>query len=146
MKSKHLIPILFLLFSNLVLGQKQITWKDLSRVKFSEKHIEETDEWVLHPEFSASIKALNGQHIRISGYFLNVDPKASVYVLSKNPMASCFFCGGGGPETAMELQFGKKQDFKTDDIITVTGTLQLNKTDIDHFNYILKDCKATLTQ
>ena len=53
-----------------------------------------------------------------------------------------FFCGVGGPETAMELQFTKKPSYKTDTILTVTGTLKLNKDDIEHFNYILTDCEA----
>ena len=48
-------------------------------------------------------------------------------------MASCFFCGVGGPETAIELQFKTKPTFKMDDIVKITGTLELNRDDIYHF-------------
>lgn len=61
-------------------------------------------------------------------------------------MSSCFFCGVGGPETAIELEFKNKPIFKTDDIITVTGTLKLNQDDVEHFNYILTNCKAILKE
>jgi len=59
-------------------------------------------------------------------------------------MSACFFCGQGGPETAVELQFSGKQNFKTDIIVTITGILTLNKDDIEHFNYILKECEGVL--
>lgn len=143
MKSNLFYTLIFLSISFSAVGQKKVTWQDLSKVKFTEKYFKTYDEWVLHPNFSDSVTALNGKIISISGYFLNVDPTGKMYVLSKSPMSSCFFCGGGGPETAMELQFPTKQKIKTDAIITVTGTLQLNKEDIEHFNYILKNCKIT---
>ena len=34
----------------------------------------------------------------------------------------------------------KKSDYRTDDVVTVTGILNLNADDINHFNYILTDC------
>lgn len=57
-------------------------------------------------------------------------------------MASCFFCGMAGPETAIELQFDLKPTFRTDDIVTVTGILKLNDEDVKHFNYIITNSKA----
>jgi len=143
MKNKFFYSLMFLLVSLSTVGQKKVDWKDLSKVKFKEKYFKVYDEWMLYPNFSESVKALNGREISISGYFLDVDPTGKMYVLSKNPMSSCFFCGGGGLETAMELQFATKQKIKTDAIITVTGTLKLNKDDIEHFNYILKNCNVT---
>ena len=143
MKNKFFYSLMFLLVSLSTVGQKKVDWKDLSKVKFKEKYFKVYDEWMLYPNFSESVKALNGREISISGYFLDIDPTGKMYVLSKNPMSSCLFCGGGGPETAMELQFATKQKIKTDAIITVTGTLKLNKDDIEHFNYILKNCNVT---
>ena len=61
-------------------------------------------------------------------------------------MSACFFCGQGGPETAVELQFSSKPNFKTDAITAITGTLNLNQDDVAHFNYILKACKGTLVK
>ncbi|MNL80290.1 hypothetical protein D3C87_2071030 [compost metagenome] len=58
-------------------------------------------------------------------------------------MAACFFCGGAGPESIIELQFRKKkQRFRTDEVLTVRGKLALNANDVDHLNYILKDAEV----
>ncbi len=141
MKNKILIPFI-LLVSAICFSQQKVTWKDLSKVKFTDKYMPAYDQAFLHPEFSSSVKALEKKQITITGYFLSIDPKGEIFILSKGPMSACFFCGIGGPETAMELRFKTKPNFKTDDIITVTGILNLNDTDIEHFNYILTECKA----
>lgn len=142
MKNK-IIFTFFLFACSFCFSQQKITWYDLSKVEFSEKYYPEHDESFLFPEFSESVKALEGKKISIVGYFLNIDPEKKMYVLSKGPMSACFFCGVGGPETAMELQFTNKQKIKTDTIVIVTGTLKLNDSDVEHFNYILTDSKAT---
>ncbi len=118
-------------------SQKKITWEVLAKVTFVDKYFPEFEQSFLYPNFSNEVKALAGKKITITGYFLNLDPEGAVYILSKNPMASCFFCGVGGPETAIELHFIETPPFKTDAIVTITGILQLNSDDINHFNYIL---------
>ncbi|WP_438712693.1 hypothetical protein ACSTS3_10785 [Aquimarina muelleri] len=143
MKNKFLI-IIILLSSYTCFSQQKVTWKDLSQVKFTEKFFPAYGESFLYPEFLSFVKALEGKQITITGYFLNVDPKGKLYILSKGPMSSCFFCGVGGPETAIELQFTSKPTFKTDAIVSITGTLKLNADDIEHFNYILENCKGQL--
>lgn len=142
---KNKVLILFLFISSIsCLAQKKITWEDLSKVTFTEQYFPAYDQNFLKPTFSDSVKALEGKLVSITGYFLNVDPSGKLYILSKGPMSSCFFCGVGGPETAMELQFVSKPKFKTDNIIKVTGKLKLNADDVDHFNYILTECKGEL--
>lgn len=143
MKNKFLV-VFALLITTISFSQQKVTWEDLSKVKFTEKYFPERGEAFLHPTFSPSVKALEGKLISVTGYFLNIDPKGKLYILSKGPMASCFFCGASGPETAMELQFSKKQPYTTDTILTVTGVLKLNDSDVEHFNYILTNCKAKL--
>ncbi|MBK9933311.1 MAG: hypothetical protein IPP05_04030 [Cytophagaceae bacterium] len=59
-------------------------------------------------------------------------------------MASCFFCGGSGPESIVQLNFSKKNRFNTDQVITVKGKLRLNADNVDDLNYILDD--ASLVQ
>jgi hypothetical protein len=140
------IIILYIFVSgSLCFAQKQITWQDLSKVTFTDKYFPEYDTAFLHPEFSDSVKALEGKLVSITGYFLNIDPQSKMFILSKGPMSSCFFCGVGGPETAIELQL-IHTNFKTDDIVMVTGTLKLNAEDINHFNYILTECKVKLKE
>lgn len=141
MKSNNLV-VLVCLITNVGFAQKEITWEDLADVTFEKKYFPAYDDYFLYPNFSSAIKDLDGKKVTITGYFLDIDPTGEIYVLSKGPMSSCFFCGIGGPETAMEVSFTAKPDFKMDDIITVTGTLKLNSEDVDHFNYILSDCKA----
>jgi len=136
MKNKILI-IAFFLSCFVSFSQKKVSWEDLSKVKFVEKYFPKYKQKFLTPNFSASVKALEGQKITIKGYFLDLDPGGKMYVLSKGPMSSCFFCGVGGPETAIELQFKSKPSFRTDDIIEATGILKLNTDDVEHFNYIL---------
>jgi len=145
MKNKTLLLFIFV-SSTIAFAQKKTTWKDLSKVTFTEKYVPSYDQNFLKPEFSDAVKALDGQLISITGYFLNIDPKGKLYILSKGPMSSCFFCGVGGPETAIEIQFTTTPPFKTDDILQITGKLRLNSDDVNHFNYILEECKGQLTK
>lgn len=144
MKNKILIGLL--LTTCVSFSQTNITWNDLAKVTFEEKFLPAYDEAFLVPTFSNTLKALEGKYVTIKGYFLNIAPEEKIYILSKGPMSSCFFCGVGGPETAVELEFDNTQNFKTDNIVLVTGKLKLNAVDVDHFNYILTDCAVKLTQ
>ena len=143
MKNKILIPF-FLLIWSLCFSQQQITWDDLAKVTYTEKFFPSYDDYFLYPEFLPPVKKLAGKKITMTGYFLSIDPEENLYILSKGPMSSCYFCGQGGPETAVELQFTTKPNFKTDDIVSITGILNLNKDDVEHFNYILKECDGVL--
>ena len=124
-------------------GPLLINWKKLSDVEFTRKLNKEVSMYFLYPTFGPSVKALQGKEIQIKGYIIPVDENENIYVVSAQPMAMCFFCGGSGPESIMELQFkNKKQRFKTDEVRTVKGILQLNPTDIEHLNYILKNAEV----
>ena len=136
------IYVFFLFVCSCSFSQQNVTWQDLAKIKFTDKYLSEYDAYFMYPTFSASVKVLKGKQITIKGYFLDVVAKENIYMLSKGPMASCYFCGQGGPESAIELEFINKQNFKTDDIVSITGILELNKDDIEHFNYILKECKG----
>ena len=145
MKNRILISLIFFIcFASF--AQKKITWQDLAKVKFTRKYFPIYDQYFLSPDFSSSVKALEGKKITITGYFLDIDPQGEIYILSKGPMSSCFFCGVGGPETAIELHFPNEPSFKMDDIITVTGILKLNSDDVEHFNYILTKSKGKLAK
>lgn len=121
-------------------GPAEINWKKLSDVKFTRKLNKEVSMYFLYPTFGPDVLALKGKEIQIRGYIIPVDENENIYVISAQPMASCFFCGGSGPESIMELQFkNRKEKFKTDEIRTIKGTLLLNPGDIEHLNYILKN-------
>lgn len=116
----------------------KLTWEILRDVTFKKKWYAEESIYMLHPTFGASVQKLKDQQVTITGYILPVDLDANLYVLSAFPFSACFFCGGAGPETVMTLNFKKNaRKFKTDERLTLTGTLKLNADDIYQMNYIL---------
>jgi len=139
------LPFLFVTFvSNFVMAQEKLTWNDFSDVKFEPVYNEEYDVHFLMPKFGEKIKSYSGKQVRIKGYFLDLSGSGEIFLVSKNPMASCFFCGAAGPETIVEVSFKEKPPFKTDQIITVSGVLKLNVNDVNHCNYILSEATGQL--
>jgi hypothetical protein len=132
--------ILFILLfvSEVSFSQNEITWDDLADVEFEELYSEEIDEFVLYPHFGSSIRELAGKQVLLRGHILTIDPSEGYFILSKGPIWSCFFCGAGGPETVVELNFeSDKNDFVMDEVVTIKGTLRLNSEDIYQCVYIL---------
>lgn len=122
---------------------RRIKWGQLKDVVFNRVWDEKLDMPMLYPQFSRSIKALNGSYIIISGYVIPLDVKGGVYVLSANPNSSCFFCGGAGPESVMTLKLKKGQPrFETDDYLSFQGTLRLNEKNIYELYYNLDRAEA----
>lgn len=147
MKIKLLYIILLLgLLPLSAAGQKEadiIDWEFLSDVKFVDRYFNEYEAWYLVPEFSDKIKKLNGKQVIIKGYVIPLDVDGGEYALSAYPFSACFFCGGAGPETVMNLKFDHKpKRYKTDDIVTFTGVLELNDTEFENFSYVLRHAKA----
>lgn len=130
------------LFATEAFCQRTIDWSTLADVRFKEEYFSKDDMYYLTPTFGTSLYTLNNSSIRITGYILNIDPSTGLYLVSKNPMASCFFCGMAGPETIMEVRFAEKPHYKTDQIVTVTGIFKLNGDDIEHCNYILEEASG----
>ncbi|MCP9746056.1 DUF3299 domain-containing protein [Lacihabitans sp. CS3-21] len=121
---------------------QKINWVTLRDVKFTKKFNKEYELDFLYPSFGASLLKLEGKYVEIKGYVIPVSQ--NLYVLSAKPMAACFFCGGSGPESIIQLNFATKNRFKTDQIITVKGKFRLNSDNVDDLNYILDD--ASLIQ
>jgi hypothetical protein len=120
-------------------GPIELTWKTLSDVQFKDVYIKELDAYYWKPTFGASIKSLEGKEVFITGYLIPVDYDANFYVVSRYPFANCFFCGGGGPESVVDLRFSAKhRNYKTDERLTFKGKLKLNGEDVMQMNYILE--------
>ncbi len=119
---------------------EELTWDMLRDVKFEKEYSNEASAYILFPKFGKSLKALEGKLVRIKGYMVPVDLTTKEFVLSANPYATCFFCGGAGPESVMSLVFKEtpKRSFKTDEHLTFTGVFRLNDNDIYNLNYILE--------
>lgn len=133
-----LILIIFAIqgYAQETLTQK-INWVTLRDVKFTKKFNKEYELDFLYPTFGSNLLKLQGKIVEIKGYVIPVNQ--NVFVLSAKPMASCFFCGGSGPESILQLNFATKNRFKTDQIITVKGKFRLNPDNVDDLNYILDE-------
>ncbi|AYQ33173.1 DUF3299 domain-containing protein [Runella sp. SP2] len=117
-----------------------ITWDTLKDVKYRKKFYVEVGQFFLYPTFGKSLKELEGKTVSISGYVIPMDTEGEYYVVSKYPMAQCFFCGGAGPETIVMLNFKKKpRRMRTDEKRCFTGRIRLNADRIDELNFILDD-------
>jgi hypothetical protein len=135
--------VLGFLFSSLsIFAQDKFdSWTEFAKTKYDPKFNEKLGEYIFHPTFSPVLKSLEGKEITVEGFYVPFAPEDGNYIiLSKFPMAQCFFCGGGGPESVAEVNFKKDPGkFHVDDIITVRGKLKLNADDVDHVNFILID-------
>ena len=119
----------------------ELTWQRLSDVEFRDIFLEELQAYYWKPTFGADVLSAEGSDFYITGYVIPVDTDEDFYVLSRYPFANCFFCGGAGPETVVDLQFPNKapREYVTDERLTFAGTLKLNADDIYQMNYIIKD-------
>lgn len=121
-------------------GKEQIaiTWETLADITYTRKFNKQEEMYFMYPTFGNKVRMLEGKTVSIKGYMIPVDETGEFYVISAKPMAQCFFCGGSGPESLIELEFRKKgRRFKTDEIRTLKGVLKLNPEDVEHLNYIL---------
>ncbi|MCP4443100.1 MAG: hypothetical protein GY810_29690 [Aureispira sp.] len=123
-------------------------WDVFLKLKFDIQYDEAIDDVVFKPQFTKDITDLEGKQIEIKGYIVPSDVVAtamgesngdgSMFMLSAYPASSCFFCGGGGPESVMEV-YPKKPIPYTKEVVKLKGTLELNQTDYLRMAYILKN-------
>ncbi len=129
-------------FASAAYGQELNVWHVLAEVGFENKPSEESGFLIESPKFSKRLWSYNGKVVRVKGYLI---PMAELggrneYMLSSLPFNQCYFCGGAGPETVVELQTKQSIRFVTRQI-TVEGVLFLNDFDPDHHMYIIKDAR-----
>lgn len=147
MRFSALILLLFqLLLSNHLCAQdtpRILTWEELAMVKFEETYDENSGTFFDKPVFPYHLKALEGKEVSILGYVIPMDVELNYYVVSAFPFSSCFFCGGAGPESVVDLQLvDKSLTFENDERITFSGILRLNQGTFFELPYILKEAKV----
>lgn len=120
-------------------AQERISWDVLADVSFVSEYVEEMGTMQSIPRFGEDPQQYEGKEISISGYTIPIDGTGTYYVLSKFPYANCYFCGGAGPETIIELSLkpDEQRRFKTDEHVTVVGKLQLNENDVYRLPYLV---------
>jgi len=157
MKVKSVLFLfLFTLFYTTAFSQEKITWKELTTIYRNEilpnKNDSKKSTVVYLPnksddEKTLTLKDVEGKQITVRGYFLDLGADSIWYMLSRFPFENCFFCTGVGPETVIELADfqNEKSKFKTDDIVTVTGTLSVVKEDDEYF-YVLENSSVVFSE
>ncbi len=121
----------------------QGVWKSLSEVSYKISEDQYGELYV--PVFSDQIKKLEGKEVEADGYIIPFEGmfKPEHIILSSLPLAECFFCGSGGPETVMEVMMASPIKY-TSKRVKVRGKLTLNSNDPEKLMYILKDARLIL--
>jgi hypothetical protein len=141
MRVLSLVLISYFVISFHANGQEN-TWKTLAKISIEKRFDEVLNYEIEYPIFSDAVKKLNGTKISVEGWMIPLDELRgeNYFVLSSLPFANCFFCGGAGPETVMEVFSKDKIDY-TEKRIIVTGTLTINADDPLRLMYILNDAQ-----
>ena len=146
MKNLIVTLIIFSTISNLcsqVTTKEENIWKSLSKISYKKEYDELMGFKIDKPVFSESVKAMQGKEITIRGYIIPVEGYKShkEFIFSAFPYSSCFFCGGAGPETVMEVEAVEGVKYAADAII-LKGTIQLNDKDVNRLMYKLVNAKV----
>ena len=125
--------------------KKENVWKTLSKITYKKEFDEFLGFKIDVPVFADAVKALNNKEIEVKGYIIPVEGYQShtEFIFSAFPYNMCFFCGGAGPETVMEVEAIEGVEYTSEQVI-LKGKLQLNDADINRLMYLLVD--ATLVE
>lgn len=121
---------------------QESTWKTLAKITYTKQYDELMGFKVDIPVFSEDIMAMEGQEVEIKGYIIPVEGYKShkEFIFSAFPYTMCFFCGGAGPETVMDVFASNPVEY-TAEQVTLKGKLELNATDINRLMYALIDAE-----
>ena len=117
-------------------------WEHFENTRFKWEWSDEYETKIEIPIFDQALLQQNGTTITLTGYYIPMEIEGSTIVISKNTFASCFFCGGAGPETVAEIQLrSKHRGLKADQFVSVKGKLKLNQYDYEHLVFMLVDAE-----
>ena len=122
-------------------------WKTLSKITYKKEYDEFLGFKIDKPVFAQSVQDLEDQEVDVKGYILPVEGYKShtEFIFSAYPYNLCFFCGGAGPETVMEVESTVPVEY-TAEQVTLKGTLKLNPDDINRLMYLLIDARPVEEQ
>jgi hypothetical protein len=137
--------ILAILFSIVATAQDSNSntvhlWKTLSKITYKKEYDELMGFKIDKPVFSDDIKKLDGEIVTVKGFIIPTEGYKShkEFIFSAFPYSMCFFCGGAGPETVMEVVTSEAVKY-TAEAITLRGKLILNADDINRLMYGLEE-------
>lgn len=139
MKKGLIILSLFFIGGLTAFAQSTSSWKVLSKVQIEKRFDDVLNYEIDFPTFSDEVKALDKKEITLEGWMIPLDELRgeNYFVLSALPFANCFFCGGAGPETVVEV-FSEKNIKFTEKRIKVKGILNINADDPMKLMYIIQ--------
>ncbi len=117
-------------------------WKTLSKITYKKEYDEFLGFKIDKPVFADDVKALEGQEVTVRGYIIPTEGYKSnnEFIFSAYPYNMCFFCGGAGPETVMEVESVEDVEYTAEQVV-LKGKLQLNTEDINRLMYLLTDAR-----
>ena len=142
--SISIIAISILLFAGSVNSNAQVSqesvWKTLAKITYKKQYDELMGFKIDVPVFSDPVKSLEGKEIEVKGYIIPVEGYKShkEFIFSAFPYNMCFFCGGAGPETVMEVESKEAVEYTAEQVI-LKGKLTLNDDDINRLMYLITD-------
>ncbi len=139
---KKILILFLLLTATISFSQSSLhdnTWKTLSRITFKKEYDKVLGLKIDLPVFSKEVKEMAGKEVTIKGYIIPTDGYKSQqeFVFSAFPYNMCFFCGGAGPETVMEVSTKDPIKYTTEPIY-LKGILKLNGSDVNRLIYSLE--------
>ena len=140
---KNFIVFIFLLTTTLGVAQpttlRDNTWKTLSKITFKKQYDDVLGLKIDVPVFGKEVKTLEGKEVTVKGYIIPTDGYKSQkeFVFSAFTYNMCFFCGGAGPETVMEVTTKQPIQYTTEPIY-LKGILKLNGSDVNQLIYSLE--------
>jgi len=147
MSKIYLSLVLFLSLTSFSFAQSTDVnvWKTLGKISFKKEYDAVMGFKIDKPVFSDQVKALEGKEITLKGYIIPTDGYKShkEFIFSAFPYSMCFFCGGAGPETVMEVTAIEGVKYVAESI-TLKGKLLLNDKDVNKLMY--KIVNATLVR
>jgi hypothetical protein len=130
--------------SSAINAQEKSVWKTLSKITYKKQYDELMGFKIDVPVFSDQIKALENKEIEVKGYIIPVEGYKShkEFIFSAFPYNMCFFCGGAGPETVMEVESREPVEYTAEQVI-LKGKLTLNDNDVNRLMYLITDAVLT---
>lgn len=110
-------------------------WRTLGTLKFEEV----PGRYIPAPKFTEAIKALQGKRVVLKGFIIPIEdtPQPKHFMLSLVPFSHCYFCGGAGPESVVEVESTVPFEV-TNKPVQIAGILKLNADDENRMFYILE--------
>jgi len=123
-------------------GTTESLWKTLAKITYKKEYDDFLGFKIDKPVFSEEIKALDGKEVTVKGFIIPVEGYKShkEFIFSAFPYSMCFFCGGAGPESVMEVVAIEPVTYSAESIV-LKGKLKLNSDDVNKLMYALTDAR-----